>query len=550
MRLVLVVGLALALSSAAFGDDPARFVDSKIARVTVYEDRALVTRLGRSSLAKGASRLAFDHLPAGLDPASIRARCTAARVLGVDVETVHLAREGREDLAKATAAHDAARRKLAAAEMELAEAKDRWDLLRSMRAKSVEGGERALGGASGVDVKSIKDVLELVASQGSRARQDLLAANDAVEAARAQEQAAQGAVAALRTGHDRVESRVLVTLQADAAADAEVSLQYLIAGASWQPVYDLRVDDDFGAASLGLSAVVVQRTGEPWTDVALEVTTARPSAGAAPPEPTPWRIFLPGARKDGYLVGAAAPTAAPREMAKAVAELDDARDAAFQPLVRRTGLVVAFQSQLVESVPADGSPSRVSLARLDLKPDVRWTAFPRATDKVFVTARMTNAASASLPAGEARVFVGADYVGPMQLADWGVGKEVEVGLGVDRDVEVEREKIKDERSTEGVFSKDTVHDRAFRLTVRNHRSRAIDVRLLDQVPVSDDEDLTVKVTEKNLDFAALPARDAETNRARGVLEWRFGLKAKSDVDVRFAFEVRHPKDRPIAPLAD
>jgi uncharacterized protein (TIGR02231 family) len=563
MRLYLVVSLALFLSPAAFAEDPARPVESKIARVTVYEDRALVTRAAQATLAQGTSRVAFDHLPPGLDPASIRARCGSARVLGVDVEQVHLVREGREDLAKAVAAHDAARRKVAAAEMELAEAKDRWDLFRSIRAKGVEGGERALGGGAGVDVKSLKDLIELVGAQGASARQSVLAATDGLAAAKAEEQAAGRRVDELRTGSDRTESRVLVTLQADAAADAVVSVQYMVLGAAWRPVYDLRVDEDFGAASLGLSAVVVQKTGESWNDVPLEFTTAQPSAGAAPPEPLPWRIHLPSPGAGGFMaVEKSAPAASPAKLARkaradaAKGEDDEIelaaelKEAGYAPTVRRSGLVVAFASQLAESIASDGQPARVALARFDMKPDVRWTAFPRATDKVFVTAKMSNSTSVALPAGEARVFVGSDFVGPLALKDWSVGKEIDVGLGVDRDVEVERERLKDERSTEGVFSKDTVHTQAFRLSVKNHRDRSIHVRLLDQVPVSDDEDLVVKVLEQSRDFAKLPDRDAETNKARGVLEWRYDLAAKTDDDVRFTFEVRHPKSKEAYGLGD
>ena len=80
--------------------------------------------------------------------------------------------------------------------------------------------------------------------------------------------------------------------------------------------------------------------------------------------------------------------------------------------------------------------------------------------------------------------------------------------------------------------------------------RPIDVRLLDQLPVSNDEDLGVKMTETNLALATLPPRDAETNQARGVLEWRFALAAKGTVDVKFAFEVRHPKGRDVWGLGD
>jgi uncharacterized protein (TIGR02231 family) len=562
MRLVLVASLALFLAPAALAEDAPRGVASQIGKVTVYEDRALVSRLAKAALGPGTTRLAFEHLPPSLDPASIRARCGSARVLGVDLQTVHLARESREELQKAVAAHDAAARKLAGAEMELAEAKDRWELFRSIRAKSAEGGERALGGAGQVDVKSMADVLELVAKQGAEARRAVLGATDALDAAKREEEATRRAVDGLRTGSDRTESRVVVTLQADAAGDADVMVQYMVAGASWQPVYDLRVDADFGAASLGLSAVVAQRTGEDWKDVALELTTAQPSAGAAPPEPQPWRVWLPrpepsgGAYASKRAAAPPAPAAAPAaddlraERESGIAKLELKADAEFAPLVRRSGLVVAFQSQLAESVASDGQPSRVALARFDMKPDVRWTAFPRVTDKVFVTAKMTNAAASALPAGDMRVFVGPDYVGPMALADWGVGKEIEVGLGVDREVEAEREKLTDERSTEGLFSKDTVYARSFRILVKNHRAGPIAVRLLDQLPVSNDEDLAVKLTYSSMDQATLPDRDAETNKARGTLEWHFSVAAQKDREVKFAFEVRHPRSRQMAGLGD
>ena len=137
-----------------------------------------------------------------------------------------------------------------------------------------------------------------------------------------------------------------------------------------------------------------------------------------------------------------------------------------------------------------------------------------------------------------------------QLKDWGVGKEIDVGLGVDRDVEAEREKLADERTTEGVFSKDTVYTRGFRVTMRNHRTRAIDVRLLDQLPVSNDEELKVTMNKTSLPLARLADRDAETNKARGVLEWRFNLPPKSDQEIRFDFEVRHPKGMDVSGLGE
>jgi len=238
-----------------------------------------------------------------------------------------------------------------------------------------------------------------------------------------------------------------------------------------------------------------------------------------------------------------------RRVLKDAAESEDDRDRdAFHADVRRTGLVVAFRSLVPGSVASNNQPVRVALGRWPLQPKVRWTAFPKATDKVFVTAKVKNDTGTPLPAGEARVFLGPDYVGPMAVLDWGIGKEIDVGLGVDREVEAARELLQQERSTEGVFSKDTVHSRSFRITLKNHRNRTIDVRVLDQVPVSRDEDLRVEVKEPSMAFAQLPDREKEDNAARGILEWRLSLQAGNEADLRFGFEVRHPKSRTMVGL--
>jgi len=47
-------------------------LDSRIDRVTVYPDGAVVTRLGKASLLQGASQIVLRGLPATIDPASIR----------------------------------------------------------------------------------------------------------------------------------------------------------------------------------------------------------------------------------------------------------------------------------------------------------------------------------------------------------------------------------------------------------------------------------------------------------------------------------------------
>jgi uncharacterized protein (TIGR02231 family) len=538
----LAVALVLCVAPLARAQDE-RVIASDIDAVTVYEDRALVTRTASLDLAAGTSRVVIEHLPAGLDGPSLRARCRGAQVLGVETEVVHLEKENSEALLAAKDALVAAQRRLRDTEAELEDAGQRWHVLQTIQAKAADDASRDLGQGTGPDVKSIEKLLDFVEQRTKKAREDMASAETKVDAAKEAMNAAARRVAELQGAGARVEQRAFVTLRATAEGSSALELSYLIHGAGWRPVYALRVDADFGTALLELGAEVQQRTGENWGDVNLELTTARPSAGAAPPEPDPWRIGLPQPEADRGMVAPAA--RAPRKAARFADEMDDAPEMEERMLelaVVRSGLVVAFAAHRRETVRSGARPARVSLGSFELEPEVVWTVFPRETADVFVQAKVKNTVGSPLPSGEARVFVGPDYVGPMHLADWAMEEELRVGLGVDRQVTAEREDLERGRETEGLFSKETVHTRRYRITVKNHRSRDITARIVDQIPVSGDEDLTVKITESNLPQAALPEREAETNKARGVLVWRQPVTAGAELDLRFAFEIRHPKD--------
>lgn len=539
----LTAALLVSLAPLARAAEDERAVPSRIDAVTVYEDRALVSRNSEVVLPAGTSRVVVEHLPAGLDGPSLRARCRGAQVLGVEVEAVHLREANSAALREAQDDLRAKQRVLRAAEAEEEDAGNRWAVLRSISAKAAADASEALGGEGGLNVKTLEDVLDFVEKRTSNVRREWAEAKDAVTTANEAVDAAARRVAELQGAGAKEERRAVVTLRTETEANTSLEISYLIHGASWRPVYALRVGEDFATALLELGAEVQQRTGEDWGDVQLELTTARPSAGAAPPEPEPWQIGLPRPEPKGGMVMEMERAAAPARARRAMDEAPTADAELLDLAVVRSGLVVAFGTHRPETVRSGARPARVSLGQFELAPDVVWTAFPRATSDVFVQAKMKNTTGSALPGGEARVFVGPDYVGPMQLADWSVDEEIRVGLGVDRQVTAEREELEASRETEGLFSKETVHKHRFRITLKNHRSREIQARILDQIPVSGDEDLVVKITESSLPQAKLPEREAETNQARGILEWHPKVPAGANVDLRFGFEVRHPKDQ-------
>jgi len=88
----------------------------------------------------------------------------------------------------------------------------------------------------------------------------------------------------------RATKTVTVRLSVAAAGRLDLTLSYIVPGASWTPAYDARVTTADRTVELGYFGVVRQNTGEDWRDVALTLSTARPALGGGPAPLTPWTL--------------------------------------------------------------------------------------------------------------------------------------------------------------------------------------------------------------------------------------------------------------------
>lgn len=69
-----------------------------------------------------------------------------------------------------------------------------------------------------------------------------------------------------------------------AVAGQRLLVEYFVPGARWTPTYVCRLDSANNTASIAVRALICQRTGEDWSGVSLELSTANPQAWCELPE--------------------------------------------------------------------------------------------------------------------------------------------------------------------------------------------------------------------------------------------------------------------------
>jgi len=133
---------------------------------------------------------------------------------------------------------------------------------------------------------------------------------------------------------------------------------------------------------------------------------------------------------------------------------------------------------------------------------------------------------------------GDTFVGNGRLPNLAPGAEHEMGFGRDSAVTVKYDVLGEKRGESGIISSSTTDERNYRITITNQHARPINMLVIDQMPVSLNEDITVSLTGTTPD-----KKDFEGKR--GVLAWSFDLKPAAERKVTFGYNLAWPADKKI-----
>jgi uncharacterized protein (TIGR02231 family) len=179
-------------------------------------------------------------------------------------------------------------------------------------------------------------------------------------------------------------------------------------------------------------------------------------------------------------------------------------------------------------VPADGGAHRATVAVLELSVQLDYVTAPAISPDAHLRATVVNGSPHTLLPGRASVFHGPDFVGATVLETWAPGEEVELALGLDDRIRVERKLIR-RTATKAALGATRRREVEYRTTVANHTPRPARVTVLDQIPVSRDEGITVRA------FRVDPSPVERTEL--GVLTWKLELEPGDTKEVAMGLRV-------------
>ena len=353
----------------------------------------------------------------------------------------------------------------------------------------------------------------------------------------------------------KLKRSIAVELDAVKTQTAEVSVSYLVRGASWQPLYDARANFDKSEVELISYANVKQNTGDDWQNVDLALSTARPSVGGSMPYVEPWflRPFLPremmqSKAKGSSFRGMSDGIGSQYEPFYEVAE--QAMPAAAPQVAYATsqekGIAVVYTISHKVSIKPDNTDNKLPVSTQLLKANFEYSAYPRLVASAFLGSRVVNAKDLQLLGARVNIFLEGDFVGSSNIPDIGPGEEFNLYLGADENVKVKRELLEkkvDETFFGNIAALNRKTNFRYKLTVENYKSRRIKVKLFEAMPIPQDDRIKAKIEKVSLE-----PKEKDWKDRKGVWLWDLELDPRQKQEITYSFTVEHPRDMQVEGL--
>ena len=562
LLVTLVLSTAFFVHDIVAQDAPAKpkitTLESKITAVTVYADRARVTREATLALPAKSNRFSFTKLPSWIDEGSVRVSLKTAagekgEVLDVQIRRTYLTAASDEEVRKAQDAVQEITDQLGELSDQGKVIDQRRKHLESIRVFALD---KLPKDAATREVKVVEytDFLTFLETSLTKLNADRRALEIKRRDLQPEQNVRQKRLSELNSKARLEERAVEIALRGQ--GQATVILTYLLAGATWEPAHELRAEEKGGKVNISSYAVVRQTTGEDWGVAKLSFSTQNLSRTARIPEldtllvgqgsKAPVQILQQ--QEDTYQQAFGNYKSQNRlwfnnnpiaNKQIAIRNLDF-NDAIQQKAVRtfaklsERATTAHFHALADKAVPTDGQPVRLPIGELSLTRVERIVAAPEASLNAARVFALNNKNGQALLPGKVTLYLGPNFLGSTSIDFVGPGEEFSLYAGVEDQVKVSRvlDRSKSEKRKTS-FSSKTELQASWIIEVENLADVVKNVRLADRIPVSQTDDVkvrSVKITPKI------------TPDEKGLFSWDLVLAPKEKRALKVEYVVQYPSD--------
>lgn len=528
--------VALLCWTSLLSAEPPTEKTSTIESVTVYPQNAKVTRLANVKVGQGETELLFTGISSKFLTNSVQVKLgnSKASIVSVTPRINYL--KEVENSKRAQVLEDSSQiieRKLALMKIQL-------DGLNARRSVLMDNNPLASAEKQGFTIAEMQQFMAFREKNLVAVDTEIYELKEANKKFNEQYQRLQRALQQINGKLKVPSGEVLLKVKSSQALSMEVSLSFVVSGASWVPIYDLRSKSIEEPVQLHYKAKVRQSTGYDWKNVQLLLSTSNPTQNNERPILSPSYVDLADTYVHRNSKGIARGRSSSAPNMNSYGAYRDAPDESDEEVSSILADIVPSSFEFLldnkQTIPSDNEQHVVEINKHELPAVYEYHTVPKVNKGAFLLAKITDYGQYKLLRGKANIFFEGTYIGESEINPEITTDTMPLSFGLDERIVVNREQVLDKTSKKTIgFNKK--EELVYEISVRNNKSEAISIEVLDQVPISRNNDLEVELLEGD---------KGDYSEKYGSILWRLTIPPNETKKIRLSYSLKYPKSKVVS----
>lgn len=373
----------------------------------------------------------------------------------------------------------------------------------------------------------------------------------------------------------------------------DVKVSYVVGDCGWAPLYDVYATTEGKTVDLIYRGMAYNNTGIDWKDIALSLSTADPLNKAIQPQLDVWSLGSDYQGRSNQSIQAKQETQVVaynrKKKYKSNYQINDLegnfvdefqnksnivydyqkdvisityasfirdvmgqdydnrieyRASLYKPYIKTNENTTDIQFQTIElpelsrdfeikeryTIPSDKKPYSIKIIAHQLNSRYSFYTVPKLEPNVYLLAELADWEDLYLINAPVNIFNNNKFIAKSYLNTNEISDTIYVSLGHNDFINTSHIKVKtvSKKLFLSNYKKETIY---YDITVKNTTDKAININVLDQIPVSTDKDVVVELLEDS---------GAKLEAETGILSWNMNIAKGEGKTVRFGFSVKYP----------
>ena len=547
--------VALLIHQSLFANEK-EIIKSTISEVTVYAQGAQIYRKASYTIKPGITEVIIEGICATIDPNSIQVKATGNVIILDSKHSIfyskpeEVALEGlplkiRKDI-------QFLQDSINAIQFDLQEIQDEIDVLTATKTILISNGAIRGQGKVNDSINLLKQAVDYYSVKMLELNKRIQQLNrkkaDKTERKRGMDDRIYKlrnyqSNANLNPENNEPTHRIIVTLSAKEIVSGKFTISYLVSEAGWTPLYDIRSDISSGKINLNYKAQVYQNTGTDWDNVNLNISTNNPYQNKTKPTLHPWYIDYNMYKLEqvSYKNNRTMPPSSMADKAKSYGfststdsemEVNALSAAEFVQVIDHV-ISAEFKIDLPYSIKSNSEQHMVLVKNIDLEVKYNYFAAPKLDNGAYLVAQLSKLDELQLIPAKANIFFEGSYIGETYIDPTTMEDTLNLSLGKDPNIVIRRNLLKKD-CKEKIVGNYIEKTYSYAIEVKNLKSNGINIILQDQLPITQNTDITIE---------ALDMSKGRYDDKTGIIEWDLNIKTKETKTIEFQYKVKYNKDQ-------